>query len=99
MSSLKILKSFRIPTDAHSPSFLPSAQSRVPYSGKEVEVCGSHSPSVPAPSAELLLRSPVNPKPCDTFSWPISKSPFTPFLPGKVLLPKPPNKREHLKAA
>ena len=27
-----------------------------------------------------LLRSPVNPKPCGTFSWPSSKSPFSPFL-------------------
>ena len=26
-----------------------------------------------------LLQSPVNPKPCGTFSWPTSKSPFSPF--------------------
>ena len=27
-----------------------------------------------------LLQSPVNPKPCGTFSWPTSKNPFSPFL-------------------
>ena len=64
-------------------------------SGKEIEVHGSGSPLLfpvtiraqlagcpwfPAPSAVSPLRSPVNPNPCDTFSWPTSKNHFTPFL-------------------
>ena len=31
-----------------------------------------------------MPRSPVDPEPCGTFSQPTSKSPFSPFLPGKV---------------
>ena len=77
------LKFFRIPTNAQS-FLLPSAHSGVPYLRKEVEVLGSGCPSVPAPTAMLPPQSPVSPKPCGTFSWPTSKSPFTPFLPGKV---------------
>ena len=57
-------------------------------------------PRLPAPLAVSPPRSPVfNPNPCDTFSWPTSKSPFTPFLPAaSLLLPKPRSKREHPKA-
>ena len=84
MSSIKILKSFRIPTNTQS-FLLPSAQSGVPYLRKEVEVRGPGSPLVPAPSLVSLPQSPVNPKPCGT-SRPTSKSPFTPFLPAASLL-------------
>ena len=69
----------------HSPSFSPLCSPEYCISGK-VEVHGSGSPSVPAPSAVLPPQSPVNPKPCGTFSWPTSKSPFTPFLPAASLL-------------
>ena len=45
-----------------------------------------------------LLQSPVNPKPCGTFSWPTSKSPFSPFFLAKsLLLPKPRGKKKHCK--
>ena len=80
-----------MPTDAQSfPLPLPSLGYRV--SGKEVEV--------PAPSAGWLLQSPVNPKPCGTFSWPTSKSPFSPFFLAKsLLLPKPRGKKKHSKTS
>ena len=77
-------------TDAQSfPLPVPSLGYRV--SGKEVEV--------PAPSAGWLLQSPVNPKPCGTFSWPTSKSPLSPFSMAakSLLLPKPRGKRKHSK--
>ena len=45
-----------------------------------------------------LLQSPVNPKPCGTFSWPTSKSPSSPFFLAKsLLLPKPRGKKKHPK--
>ena len=44
MSSSKILKFFRIPTDAHSPSFSPLPSPGYHISGKEVEVHDSGSP-------------------------------------------------------
>ena len=47
MSSLKILKSFRIPTNAQS-FLLPLPGPGYHISGKEVEVRGSGSPLVPA---------------------------------------------------
>ena len=82
----------------HSPYFSPFPSPGYRVSGKEVEVRGSGSPSVPAPSAGWLLQSPVNPEPCGTFSWLTSKSPFSPFLPGSaLLLPKPCGKKEHPK--
>ena len=44
------------------------------------------------------LQSPVNPKPCGTFSWPSSKSPSSPFFPAKsLLLPKLCGKKQHSK--
>ena len=48
-----------------------------------------------------LLRSPVNPKPCGTFSWPSSKSPFSPFSMAakSLLLPKPRGKKKHSKTS
>ena len=74
---------------------MPSPEYRI--SGKEVEVRGSGSP---APSAVWLLQSPVNPKPCGTFSWPTSKSPFSPFFLAKsLLLPKPRGKKKHSKTS
>ena len=67
---------------------------------KKIEVRGSGSPQFfpviralrtglprfPAPSAVLLGSLVLNPKPHCTFSWPTSKSPFTPFLPAASLL-------------
>ena len=46
--------------------------------------------------AVWLLQSPVNPKPCGTFSWPTSKSPFSPFSMAakSLLLPKPRGKKK-----
>ena len=65
-------------------------------SGKEVEVHGAGSPSVLKPSTVSLPRSPVNPKPCGTFSWPTSKNPFSLFLQAKsLLLPKTRGKKGH----
>ena len=75
------------------------AQSGVPYFRKKNRVCGSASlwffpliraqlaglPWFPAPSAVLLRSLVLNPNPRGTFSWPASKSPFTTFLPCKVL--------------
>ena len=72
------------------------AQSGVPYFRKKRKVPGSGSPQffpvicallaglpqVPAPSAVLPGSPILNPKPCGTFSWPTSKSPFTTFLPA-----------------
>ena len=63
-------------------------------SGKQIEVCASGSPRLfpviraqlaglprfPTPSAVSLGSLVLNPKPHGTFSWPTSKSPFTPFL-------------------
>ena len=47
-----------------------------------------------------LLQSPVNPKPCGTFSWPTSKSPSSPFFLAKsLLLPKPRGKEKHSKTS
>ena len=47
-----------------------------------------------------LLQSPVNPKSCGTFSWPSSKSPFSPFFLAKsLLLPKPRGKKKHSKTS
>ena len=85
----------------HTQSFLPPfSQSRVPYFRKRIEVCCSGSPQCfpvicaglsgllqfPEPSAVSPRRSPVlNPNPHGTFSWPTSKSPFTPFFPCKAL--------------
>ena len=65
MSSLKILKSFRIPTDAHSPSFSPLPSPGYRISGKEVEIrdsgsrhqqlCCSHGvPTLPKLRGSLL---------------------------------------------
>ena len=42
----------------------------------------------------VAAQSPVNPKPCGTFSWPTSKSPSSPFFLAKsLLLPKPRGKK------
>ena len=48
-----------------------------------------------------LLQSPVNPKPCGTFSWPTSKSPLSPFSMAakSLLLPKPRGKKKHSKSS
>ena len=48
-----------------------------------------------------LLQSPVNPKPCGTFSWPSSKSPFSPFSMAakSLLLSKPRGKKKHSKTS
>ena len=57
------------------------------------------APCFLASSALLPPWSTVNPKPCGTYSWPISKSLFTPFLPARsLLLPKSHGKRQHPKA-
>ena len=55
----------------------------------------------PAPSAGWLLQSPVNPKPCGTFSWPTSKSPLSPFSMAtkSLLLPKLRGKKKHPKTS
>ena len=74
----------------------PCAQSGVPYLRKR-----SRSPwfRLLAPSAVWLPQSPVNPKPCGTFSWPTSKSPLSPFSMAakSLLLPKPRGKKKHSK--
>ena len=72
----------------------------VPLSQEKIEVhssarlpvlpsnpCSDGSP-LPGPSTiSCVTTSPVlNPKSCGTFSWPISKSPFTPFLTALSLL-------------
>ena len=89
MSSLKILKSFRIPTNAQS-FLLPFAQSGYPISGKEVEVRGSGSPSFPAPSAVSPPRSPVNPEPCGPLLMAHQQVLSPLFFQAKsLLLPKP----------
>ena len=82
-------------------SFLPHfAQSWVPYLGKTDKVRGSGGPrffpvicaqmvglpQFPAPSAVSPGSPVLNPDPRGTFSWPTSKSPFTPFLPAMSLL-------------
>ena len=80
----------------YSPSFSPLPSLGYRIAGKEVEVHGSGSPLVPVPSAVLPPRSPVNPKPCGTFSWPTSKNPFSLFLQAKsLLLPKTRGKKGH----
>ena len=69
-------------------------------SGKEIEVYGSGSPRFfpvirawlaglprfPAPSAVSQGFPVLNPKSHGTFSWPASKSRFTPFLPARSVL-------------
>ena len=97
---IKIPKSLKTPTNTHSPSFplLPSSGYHI--SGKEIEVHGSGSPRFfpvirarlaglpwfPAPSAVSPGSPVLNPDPRGTFSWPTSKSPFTPFRPAAFLL-------------
>ena len=79
MSSLKYQSPLEYP---QTHTVLPSLPSQgVPYLRKR-----SRSPwfRLLAPSAVWLPHSSVNPKPCGTSSWPTSKSPFSPFLPGKV---------------
>ena len=98
---IKIPMSLKTPRNTHSPSFPPFPSQGYHILGKEIEVCGSGSPSFfpviraglaglprfPALSAVSLSRSPVlNLNPRGTFSWPTSKSPFTPFLPAASLL-------------
>ena len=48
-----------------------------------------------------LLQSPVNLKPCGTFSWSTSKSPLSPFSMAakSLLLPKPRGKKKHSKTS
>ena len=48
-----------------------------------------------------LLQSPVNPKPCGTFSWTTSKSPLSPFSMAakSLLLPKPRGKKKPSKTS
>ena len=81
MSSLKILKSFRIPTNAHSPSF-SLCPVWVPYLRKR-----SRSPwfRLLAPSAELPPRGPHSSK----ASWVSLSSPPKPRgpLPGMTAVP------------
>ena len=101
MSSLKSQCPLQCP-QTHTQSFLPPLPSPGYHvSGKETEVCGSGSPwffpvirawlaglpQFPEPSVVSLTWSPVlNPNPHGTFSWSISKSPFTTFLPAVSLL-------------
>ena len=103
MSSLKILKCLKIPTNTHSSSFLPLPSPGHRISGKEIEVCGSGSPrfflvvctqlaGLPrfqAPAAVLPPRSPVlNPKPPS--HGPPARVLSPPSFPARsLLLPKP----------
>ena len=98
-STLKSQSPLKHP-QTHSSFFpaLPSQGYHIP--GKEIEVCGSGRPlffpvvcvqlaglpQYPAPSAVSPGSPVLNPKPYGNFSWPTSKSPFTPFLPAASLL-------------
>ena len=100
MTSLKSQSPLKHPqTHSPSFPLLPSlASPGYCISGKEIEVCGSGSPRFfpiirawlagllwfPAPPAVSPGSPVLSPNPCGTFSWPTSKSPFTPFLPCKV---------------
>ena len=88
MSSLKILKSFRIATNSQS-FLLPFTQSGYHISGKEVEVHGSGNPSILAPSVVSPPHSPVAP----------SHGPPARIQAKSLLLPESRGKKEHPKAA
>ena len=99
MSSLKSQSALKHP-QPHT--VLPSPFAGLEYciSRKEIEVHGSGSlwlfpvilaqlsglPRFLAPSAVSLGSPVLNPNLHGTFSWPTSRSPFTPFLPAVSLL-------------
>ena len=88
MSSLTSQSPLKHP-QTHSPSFPPLPSHGYCISGKEIEICGSGSPQFFPVIRAWLAGLPWFPAPSvlrGTFSWPASKSPFTPFLPTTSLL-------------